>query len=470
MLNSKITVYQDVAELIALPHIKEARVIAPSEIQGDVAQGTGWHLYPDLRIHSRYVCDSDATQRKQTMRALVKFGQVSLAVATKYGGQLLEHQGQRTHLWIPRLNSPEDEKEILRALLELDYLVRKHVQPIIPSGWKSYASSADFGQTVFVRSSDLNGGDSIVSLAPAANRPAKVLFQLTDGEIWLSGKKHNAGALYPSFGTEQRATADPDGIAASFSQADIFSGAAMTKFAKEHPISKDSLEPCLGYVFRADIDGFSLLIERAFSSQTDIKALVTGFIATTRLVTIYARSTHTAAFVQLPWAGDCCTLVAVVEDHSEYKTARESKIVEISVEFEAQCGTKSVGPLLGNVAWAYSIAGGDVHGNQLGNLLIANITLGSRTFMVGAGKGIRRSLDAETQITIPREQTSLFIEDKPCLKSHLRREFSPGNSNFHLAKVADLKKTNAAVQAGIQPVITTTSHARPAPRPYFAVY
>lgn len=468
MLHSNLTIHSDVAALIALPQFKEARATQGlHEIQGNVAQGVGWHIYPDLRIHSHYVCDPDTSKRQQTMNALVKLGQVSLAVATKFGGQLLEHQGQRTHLWIPRPNSPEGQSEIMSALLEVDYLVRKHVQPLIPSGWKSYASSADYGPTVFVRSSDLNGGDSIVSLSPAANRPAKILFQLTDGEIWLSGQKHNARALYPAFGTEQRATADPATVTANFSQADAFRGAAMVKFAKEHPISKDSLEPCLGYVFRADIDGFSALIQGAFNSQTDMKAVVAGFIAATRNVKAYAESTPTAAFIQLPWAGDCCTLVAVVEDHAEYRIARESRIVEVAVEFEAQCGTKALSPLLGNVAWAYSIAGGDANGNQLGNLLIANITLGSRTFMVGAGKGIRRSLDAETQITIPREQTALFIEDKPTLKSHLRAEFAPGNSNFHLAKVADLKKSNVTIQAGIHAVATTTSQARPTPRPYF---
>ena len=463
-----ITIHPNVETLLALPYLKEARAAyGPSEIQGNVAQGIGWHLYPDLRIHSHYVCDPDASKRQQTMKALVKLGQVSLAVATKFGGQLLEHQGQRTHLWIPRLNSPQGQSEILSALLELDYLVRKHVQPLIPNGWKSYASSADFGPTVFVRSADLNGGDSIVSLSPAANRPAKVLFQLADGEIWLSGQKHNARALYAAYGTEQRATADPATVAANFSQVDTFRGEAMVKFAKEHPIAKDSLEPCLGYVFRADIDGFSALIQGAFNSSTDMKAVVAGFIAATRTVKTYAESTPIAAFVQLPWAGDCCTLVAVVEDHAEYRVARESNIVEIAVEFEAQCGTKVLTPLLGNVAWAYSVAGGDAHGNQIGNLLIANITLGSRTFMVGAGKGIRRSLDAETQITIQREQTSLFIEDKPCLKPHLRAEFAPGNSNFHLAKVADLKRSNAIIQAGILPVTTTTSQFRPPPRPYF---
>lgn len=468
MIHSNITIHADVETLLALPNLKEARAAhGSSEIQGNVAQGTGWHLYPDLRIHSHYVCDPDASKRQQTMKALVKLGQVSLAVATKFGGQLLEHQGQRTHLWIPCSNTPEGQRQILSALLEIDYLVRMHVQPLIPSGWKSYASSADFGPTVFVRSADLNGGDSIVSLSPAANRPAKVLFQLTDGEIWLAGQKHNARALSAAFGTEQRATADPATVAGNFSQVDAFRGEAMVKFAKEHHIAKDSLEPCLGYVFRADIDGFSALIQGAFSRPTDMKTVVAGFIAASRNVKTYAESTPIAAFVQLPWAGDCCTLVAVVEDHAEYRVARESTIVEVAVEFEAQCGTKMLSPLLGNVAWAYSVAGGDAHGNQIGNLLIANITLGSRTFMVGAGKGIRRSLDAETQITIPREQTSLFIEDKPSLKPHLRAEFAPGNSNFHLAKVADLKKSNATIQAGIQPVATTTSQFRPTPRPYF---
>lgn len=468
MNNTRINIHSSLDELINFSQTKASAAESTSpinDLQGDVVEGIGWHLYADLRIHSWYVCDSDSAKRIQTMKALVKLGQVSLALAQKYGGQLLEHQGQRTHLWIPLTPSEEDRSFIRSALSELDFLVRKHVAPLIPSGWKSYASSADYGPTIFVRSADISGGDSIVSLSVAANRPAKVLFKLNDGDIWVDGKVYSAQQEQRSFDTEKRATANPEIVQANFSQRDAFAGQGLDKYARVHE-STQGVEPSFGFVFRADMDGFSALVQGAFQSRSALEQLVSAFLATTRSVYNYAHSTPTAAFVQLPWAGDCCTLVAIEEDHAKYQASRVSKTVEIPIEFEDQLGSKVLQKNFHNVGWAYSVAGGDAHGNQLGNLLIANITLGHRTFLVAAGKGVRRSLDAETQIHIDKSEVSLFMEDKPHLKTQFKSEFNPGNSNFHLAKIPSLQRIVQIINAGSAAIVTSTSSSRPSPKPY----
>src|SRR5690606_18434220 len=124
--------------------------------------------------------------------------------------------------------------------------------------------------------------DSIVSLSNAANIPAKVLFKLTDGQIWISGTLFSASEETEIFEMNKRASADPESVPASFSQSDAFQGRAMEKFARAHPVSRDSVEPCFGYVFRADIDGFSALVRGAFSSRQALENLVLGFIRTTK--------------------------------------------------------------------------------------------------------------------------------------------------------------------------------------------
>ena len=433
--------------------------------EGEVAEGIGWHLYGDLRIHSRYVCAPDVAQRRQVMRALTRFGQIGLAVANKYRGQLLEHQGQRIHLWLP--DEVADHAVVWAALSEIDTLVRAHVRPILPSGWKSYASSADHGHTVFVRSTNLNSGDSIVSLAPSANRPAKELPKLSDCEIWIAGK--TLTPLPSPLGRDfyGRDAADPDSVEAQYGPPELLTEAAAAISKQRQGAIPDGAAPYFGYVFRADIDGFSALVRQAFQNRGLLQSLVLGFLDTTKQVTHYARTTPTEAFVQLPWAGDCCSLIAIHANHAEYSRARESKTAVIPIEFENSCGSSSVAKRFGNVGWAYSIAGGDVHGNQLGNMLISNIALGHRTFLIAAGKGVRRSLDAESQIPIGREEVALFSEDKACLQPHFSAPFQPANSNFHLASVADLEKAARLIGAGTRPLVTSTTLQRPAPRPYY---
>ncbi|BDS04994.1 hypothetical protein NT6N_00340 [Oceaniferula spumae] len=432
---------------------RASSLILNRELPTDVTEQAGVHLYGELRLQHGLTSSSDKATRERCLDTIKELGIVAAKAAMLFGGVLLEDQGRRVHIWIPG----DDEIQALMTASAcghyLDAEVRNTVKNKAGKYWSGYASACSWGVTVFVSEVDLHGDDSIISVAHAANAPAKALSDLNDGEVILV--KGEPG------GYKRRVLlneADHAGIhtqlvkAASMQEVPVinahYTSVIHAKEAADFPKRKPLVQPngsveapksYFAFVFRADLDGFTNAVMAAYGNPAALSDLVSRLLTIMQEGRAFAQE-HKLDLVQLAWAGDCYTIIATFDDAREYERAQRNDAVELCLDFEGKMEALELTPVGGVGGWAYATAGGGINVNQHGNILIARLTLNQRTFLISSGVGVRRSSDAHDQIDIPVGELVIFGEDKKTLSDHYKRLFVPANSLFEIAKLEDLRK------------------------------
>jgi hypothetical protein len=182
-----------------------------------------------------------------------------------------------------------------------------------------------------------------------------------------------------------------------------------------------------GFGFRADLDGFSKQVSDAFDKGGDaINKLVDRFTAMMR----YPESlqSHLGMIIQLPWAGDCANLI-ILPNGQGYDDAREFLPVRAASEWHSQMSAQDASKIswathASGAQWSVGVAGGDDDEGSNGYILVAPLKGKRRDFLVAAGWGIGRSLDAQEADGVSGGDTVVHNIDYEALASTHQASFS----------------------------------------------
>ena len=405
-------------------------------------------------------------------------------------------QGERIHLLLPAAAADRDSvAELVRFSNALTNLVYNRISKSAGKEFRGFKMAADHGRAILVGSAGQSTG-SIVSLGPAANAPAKELKR--DGEAeHLRIRTRHYSLLGGRTGTGEwvnlQVRTPSQDMAHLASQALLDSFANRSAEYLDEPVQTpltvgfadapfletfsggyvDRAMKIQGFSLRADLDGFSKEVEAAFrNGNAGIANLVTRFSTIMRYPDEFRK--RVGKTVDLPWAGDCATVI-VLPNGAGYEDAQEYLPVKAAGEWHSQRGSQNANKrnwaeYVGDAKWAVGIAGGDADEGANGYILVAPIRGRHRDFMVAAGWGIGRSLDAQESDGVRGNDTVIPETDYTSLASTHRPSFRKLNSTFwvsHQLTADSVRNTGAEQLASTTPVyVPNIQTSVPQPRPW----
>lgn len=439
---------------------------------------SGYHIYAMVELKKSWKNSATNEDRKRVISVLADTVVEVREVVHEFGGALLEAQGPVVHAFIPSedgsLNAPREAARAISSLL--NGKIKSRAGDSFVKGLVAYCH----GQSLFIASVDSHGDNSIVSLAPAANVPAKVLWRrapyLASGsilEVALDGTytilserdlRHvvaNSSAFNESALVAMNAST-------SFSNVRVIN----RKVSMPHVGSSDSptvMDPQESYSIsvRADIDGFSRQVKDAFDNGPEaVRALAKRFHA----IMVHARSFGKGIkAIHLPWAGDCFNLLLAVDDRQTYQENRRRKILEVVLDFR-----NHMQDAFPEIQWSFSCAAGDLENAQKCNTLVSRMTVGQTSILLAAGLPVERSLEGLASEQPKAGCGLLWREDVNALDPRLREAIKTqdGGGNFRHFTIDSLQR--AALKTHVSPALPVyvpsnqkAAVAVPTVRPYF---
>jgi hypothetical protein len=477
-------------------------------LQGLSAEGAtialGFHVYLDLRLTLDLRAAGDTRNATKYLRILELYTNVVAMVAAQSGGHILEAQGERIHVLI---NAESPDESALKRLLSFAHLSARLVYTRIKDeagdAFQGLRQAADHGTAILVVTGS-GGDDSVVSLGPCANAPAKRLGESGTNAV-PAGHLSIPRAWLDDLITTDRRRKWLDINVLSLTQ--VFSPFvdAAPLHIKETVISRDFIDLCnnlqacdvrelesgsllapgifsvdsplklQAVAVRADLDGFTAKVAEAFRSVNRAKSIVTlvsdflSIVATADSVLQgYGRPV-----IQLPWAGDCANALFLPKSAETYDEYLGYASVDVGSRWHSQ---KYEHTSDWEVKWALGVAGGDDVDGAEGRLLVATIPIGNRSFLVGAGWGMGRSLDAQNAEALRAGDTAIPSCDFRMLDTDNQKLYRPLTSLFHVSgclREHDPKKAAIAAARGFSRnlLIPSAREKRleiPKPRPYLA--
>ncbi|MDD5670039.1 MAG: hypothetical protein PHN49_00190 [Candidatus Omnitrophica bacterium] len=384
----------------------------------------GFHIYGELRLSLSLSASEDTKNAVQYLKIIQAFAVAANACGKAIGAEILEVQGERIHLLMPTELSEKSVNDVLSFCITLSDIMYERIAPLAGNDWQGFAIALDHGRAILI--GDGNGANgSVVSLGRCANEPAKRLNVATlAGKLSIRSRfvKHlGLGDLnvewYSLDLRNPPATIRPLHLA--FQKAPLYEAVAKEfgsdQFRKMPEIRLANTQyfektmksrvttplKIQGFYFRADLDGFSAEVEQAFSSgEAGISSLVERFLQLMSYAEIYAVSLGRQV-IRLPWAGDCANLVILPKSDEKYgDLQRTAPPLAASKWHDQKQGfilptEKRWADFMGKSEWVIGCAGGNATEGSNGYLLIAPIATSGREFLIAAGWGARRSLDAQ---------------------------------------------------------------------------
>ena len=400
----------------------------------------GHHIYVKLDLRVGLLTSSENAERKKSITLLADLVEGVRNILHGYdGGALLEAQGPVVHGFLPDdLDTPDNPRIVALAIRAF---VEEAIRPRAGDDFRKVLIAYCHGQSLFVATVDLHGDNSVVSLAPAANAPAKVL--------WANSDRFPSGSILEveCDGGFRILTLDDLRLAENTRSREMIVNCAnhgsLQKIAAKEmtipfPSSPDSPtveEPHESFSIsvRADMDGFTNRVRQAFGQGRDAAIeLAHEFYA----VMVHAREfSHTASAIHLPWAGDCFNLLIAVDDRNEYQKNRKRLILEILPRFADHMRAK-----FPNLKWSYSCAAGDVENAQKCNTLVSRIEVGDTSLLLATGLPVERSLQGLAQEGPCAHNGVLWKGDVEALAEDLKSIIKPcsGGESFRHFAVGDI--------------------------------
>lgn len=401
----------------------------PEQLSRLLAQGgqgytptDGFHIYTELRTTQRVQAAEDERRAASYVKALTDYVNFGATAASVFKVTLLEAQGEVLHFF---KEGPRNRQSLIEAIQFVHVFTKEAYAELrndLGNDWQGLASSLDGGNTVVLRHANYSCS-SAISLAPSANRPAKRLLYGGTKAGHLDIHKDSAAllSLRPSSGDwHELNLRDRESIPygdevrdAGFGQqlneairnyrrevraaaSERISISEARNFSTGTPIIS-APQRVIASSVRCDLDGFSRMVEIAFSPNTQsitLPVIVQMFLEILRFGDHMLRTTQGA--VQLPWAGDCAT--TIIPDLDSSGAGNRPRWLEFAIrwqqEFDKGAGglserTRSI--LVRNSArWAI----GGCHGDKGLNIL-APVVAQSRTFLIGVGWPVFMSLNAQ---------------------------------------------------------------------------
>ena len=189
---------------------KSASINLPRE--GITSAFTGHHIYTMLQLRPGLTTSSLNADRKKNVTLLADLAQGIREIVHSFDGALLEVQGPVVHAFIP--NESGTRSDARQAAYAIHAFIETRIRSKAGTDFLKGLVAFSHGPTIFVAAEDSHGDNSIVSLAPAANAPAKVLWRnhdnLSNGtilEVEIDGRFRELGENELVTEWEKRASA-----------------------------------------------------------------------------------------------------------------------------------------------------------------------------------------------------------------------------------------------------------------------
>jgi hypothetical protein len=474
------------------PLVESRALYGPSEILS-YSDVVGFHAYADLRLNLDLAAAEDSKRAMQFIDLLEDYTLIADRCAGLVAARVLEVQGERIHFLVPAAEL--NEQQLTRLLVfatALTKTIYAELKPKAAEHWQGFSMAADFGPVILVPSSC--GGGSVVSLGNAANQPAKQLGRgVTAGHLAIPS---TYGTALP--GAKRHGTwieidvSNPK--AATITYFDEVLTGRMRDLARTvldergrratrdfvtalHEGISFSKSPfrTRGMCLRADLDGFTKAVAAASKKGADaVSELVRQFTEIMRYPVEFAQKLDRPV-VELPWAGDCCTLLIQPGFHETVEEMRAVLPVEAGRLWHGLAHEDGEGgrwlTALGQARWAIGFACGDRHEGGDGHVIITEFPASGRSFRVIAGWSARRAKDAQEIDGISAEDVVVPRVDHANLEPVFRPLFDLNGSNYRVSNYDRLKNAtaNAATflaHSAAKPVAGGVA-TLPKPRPYW---
>jgi len=438
----------------------------------------GWHFYAYLDIPLCREQSDKASDEVLISKLFHYYSRAAKRICAVFGdaSELLEHQGSLLHFHLKL--EPTD----IARVRAFGHLLATFVHDdVMPSGARTqlrFSMAAEWGVCCIVRVPSASGEGaaySRVSLGPCANNPAKLL--LGGGGLcsWALAYRNSDKVKW----TVESCDADDVSrrlISEARSKTAHVPGAKIVNEA----FAEDSLEivpdttystaeHTPGYVFRADLDGFTGKVQKAFADgrEQDAERLAVSFIKLMEEVAAWqAGKPGNDGIITCPWAGDCCTMIvcprnaAGEPDMVEAKKRLSSFPAKLIMQWEQGVAQKHLADGLGS--WAYSVA--------LGQTRIFTETVDGTAYrlIVGWPVGV-----TQTGVNVDAAKPGDLVmhsDDVQDMTAEAKSSFEPVIGDFRRQTAGDRKELLNKLIAGAGAFAqsrTFQSYSVPVSRPYF---
>lgn len=450
----------------------------------------GFHVYADLRLNLDVAAAEDTRDAMKCVNLLEDFTAISDRCASLIGARVLEVQGERIHFALPAQDPASELGNLLRFSTALTRTVYEELKPAAGDDWQGFSMAADHGPAVLIPSS--YGGGSLVSLGNAANQPAKKLARGVDsGHLALPNRiGKGLPGTKPSGDWVEIDVNKPVALTQSFFDDRLTEGmrqaarAVLQQGAQRggRDFARDMFEgisfattplKTRGMCLRADLDGFTKAVEDAFRNQK-VADLVRQFTDVMRYPMEFAQKVD-KRLIELPWAGDCCTIFIQPQNGETVEELRATLPVEAGrcwhgIAYE-NGGSNRWTASLGSAKWAVGLACGDHEEGGNGNAIIAEFPAAGRLFRVIVGWCGRRAKEAQETSGIKGDDVVVPVVDYQNLEEVFKPLFQLAGSNYRYSSYLTLKQAGKTVTkplaAAVTKHVTGISIALPGPKPYW---
>lgn len=418
------------------------------------------------------------------VRVIDRYAQLGAEAANQRRLVMLELQGRVLHFFYPAEASEINTDTVIDFVHEFTRSAYDDLRDDMGDQWHGFASAFDQGRCILVNHTSQQTL-STVSLGPSANKPAKRLFkECPAGHVSAPSRlvKHTVASwnewadinlrdrqtspasgsspLAESFSKLRRLVRKDDGTIQNFA---AVQGQNILHFSPNQPLR------IKGSVARFDLDGFSALVEDAFSKgDFAVMTLAQGFQAVMDYAEHVAKSHQPC--LMLPWAGDCATFVLPDLDSIDLRLPRW---MAFSMDWMSGEVGKIRSPVAHNIALRGTKWGaGAAHGVS-GKLIAATSVVQAHPFLYAAGAP--QLTAKEAQESAKGDQLAIDSEDYAALTASLKKLFESKNpADFWVSQCpsqAKLQQIATAAGVAATPSIITSPRSptppHPANRPYF---
>lgn len=294
----------------------------------------GWHFYAHLVLSGALLKSEESADAMRVAKIYQTYTRAARKAISATGNDhisLLEHQGVLLHFFLDFQRN--DASAVIAFARALAASVRKSIFTDKEDDVVSFRMASEFGRSVIVKVPSATGQTSTfsrVSIGPCANDPAKKL---------LGGPDANPPAAW------HLAYRDSDAKSGTWADADCASIEAGVEMLKESACINYSINAQIdfiadappeqpdqynGFVFRADLDGFTERVRAAFASNDETRPVE---VAQELADFIYDFNDWQACdnafighkIIPFPWAGDCCNMVIYPVDSRGNKQGKLTK-------------------------------------------------------------------------------------------------------------------------------------------------
>jgi hypothetical protein len=459
--------------------IKEARSTSFSMGAADQDQGftsaIGYHIYTKIKLRALLTDPDNLSNAGRYLKVVNAFTRSAEKLCLATGVRLLEVQGHVHHFLCPQEDT--DIVKLEEFCTALNIIAYQQIEKIAgKDGWGGFSCTAEHGFTVILNTAN----NSVISLGPAANNPAKKLHKGTDASTLVYRRSDAAPFTWNTIVLEKSGFTKFASASKGLYESQVFgaeeyfsqpitpevvrlrSYADIGRGVPESPVRVQ------GHFFRADLTGFTARVKAATKDNKQIELMnlaveIDSIIREAESILVrYSRKV-----VILPWAGDCANFVVLPSDPSTFASERGGVPPDMSCYWMAEL--KKVAR---NYSWTIGVACAgpdDKLVGQQGVLLLAQIVGENRRYEIAAGWGVGRSIRAQDHDAASGGDTVMPIEDYKTLKASVQQVFSAcdGNYEFYKGRIDCEELRNSEVVALSAATTTQQKYDLPVSRPWF---